>query len=700
MNSVKFRSIAEWDSALLMLPENSFFTLMRSVFGNIKTPFNKQKLIHDLTVFLSKKEIQETIKNYIDKDDHRVIAAIGILEEPFPGELESFFGGEYSYADLQNIVLNLEERLIIYRFKDEEKSRLALNPVLAPILKPLAKKGEILFPSGEISNFAEPKKQFSLWEDSILACLISFIYDQHDLFKNQGGIRKKNLDEGKQIFPRLELEPILGTFRVLGLIQFDEMGKHHIDENCLNQLTELSEYERKMYLASAMKIFIEQGENIWQYFNKNHILTTVKKLHQFLQNINPNRIYPYSTIHKIFKIQNAKGKDLFDKNIFANNNCYIELSLFVLQSFGLIEEAENKSWKLVPINHSTNNQNKSTKSISMDSPNSFVMFPEIGFADAIKLARFSSVVETGTVTRFTLTKDSAVRAYRLGMTSEEIITVLKNLSETYVDQNFVWQLKDWEKRYLEVSLNKGIVLSLSKERLYLANTEPLVSMIAAELASGIFLLNIDDEDKAENALQKAGVDIIARNNLKNNINTHESGKKQPFFLHLNAASKYQTLDFNEEQNNHKSDIINLDAKKSYKQKDHFKTILAKMKITKDQRDELAARIERRLILTDEQMDASSVKFEKLEARGLDYVGKYNIAKQAISSGALLEVAWSDDQGNVRKIVGIPSSINKVNGEAILVIHSEKNKNNQDDTIRITLGRISLLRRIKQSIFGV
>ncbi len=124
-----------------------------------------------------------------------------------------------------------------------------------------------------------------------------------------------------------------------------------------------------------------------------------------------------------------------------------------------------------------------------------------------------------------------------------------------------------------------------------------------------------------------------------------------------------------------------------------------MKLSKDQRDELATRIERRLILAAEQMDGSSVKYEKLEARGLDYVGKYNIAKHALSTGALLEVVWSDNDGTIQRIFGIPSSIDKVNGEAILVLYSERNENNQGTTIRIALGRISLLRRIKQSIFG-
>jgi uncharacterized membrane protein len=327
------------------------------------------------------------------------------------------------------------------------------------------------------------------------------------------------------------------------------------------------------------------------------------------------------------------------------------------------------------------------------------VFPEINFADAIQLARFSCVLETGTTTRFALTKDSVVRAYQLGISSENIIATLKNLSGTAVDQNIIWQLKDWEKRSTEVALNTGVVLSLSKDRLYLVNTEPLASMISAALAPGIFLLNVDEEDEAANALEKAGVDIITRNNNHHNVKNFANEKRQSLFPKLESSFKQCAEHFQEEQNNYQSEKNNIDEEKSDEQKDHFRTILAKMKIAKDQREELSARIERRLILTDEQMDGAAVKYEKLEARGLDYVGKHNISKHAISTGALLEVVWSDDQGLVRKIIGIPTSIDKANGEAVLVIHNKTNQNHEGDTIRIVLGRISLLRRIKQSIFG-
>jgi hypothetical protein len=445
-----------------------------------------------------------------------------------------------------------------------------------------------------------------------------------------------------------------------------------------------------------MIIFYEQGENFWQYFNRNTIFTTAKELNQFLQNLDSARFFPKATINKIFEMQEKKEKNNFFINSSTKKRRQAELVFTALQTLGLIGKKENNFWKIIFDENPQKNNVTSNKCISMDSPNSFIVFPEIGFADAIKLARFSSVLETGITTRFALTKDSVVRAYRIGITCEEIITTLKNLSGTNVDQNIIWQLKDWEKRYTEVALYSGIVLNLSQDRLYLANTEPLASMISAILAPGIFLLNIDDEDDAAEALEKAGVDIIARNPIQKKSENLGSEKKQLFFPSLESSLNHQV--FHENENNYQSDIIT-DDEKSDDQKDHFRTILAKMKITKDQRDELSARIERCLILTEEQMDGSSVKYEKLEARGLDYVGKNNIAKQAIAIGALIEVHWSDDSGSMQKIIGIPASIEKTDGEAVLVINNKKNKMNQNDKIRIVLGRISLLRRIKQSIFG-
>ncbi|MDR2574872.1 MAG: hypothetical protein LBC52_00335, partial [Treponema sp.] len=127
-----FRSVEFWKASIMPLPDHAFFELLRTVFGKIKTPFNKQNLVGDLEKFLSNNEIQKKIAAYIDKNDARIIAAVAVLNEPTVAELDAFFDREWDNTELHDLIINLEERFILFRFTEEglKESRLALNPVL------------------------------------------------------------------------------------------------------------------------------------------------------------------------------------------------------------------------------------------------------------------------------------------------------------------------------------------------------------------------------------------------------------------------------------------------------------------------------------------------------------------------------------------------------------------------------------------
>ncbi|MDR2618941.1 MAG: hypothetical protein LBC62_08735, partial [Treponema sp.] len=116
---------------------------------------------------------------------------------------------------------------------------------------------------------------------------------------------------------------------------------------------------------------------------------------------------------------------------------------------------------------------------------------------------------------------------------------------------------------------------------------------------------------------------------------------------------------------------------------------------REERSELLSRIERRLVVSESQLQDVSIRYEKLEARSLDYAGKTAIAKQAIAQGALLEAVWPSG-GNQETVLGTPETLEKKGGETILVLRP---RSGRAEPVRIPLGKISVLRRIKQSIFG-
>jgi hypothetical protein len=231
-------------------------------------------------------------------------------------------------------------------------------------------------------------------------------------------------------------------------------------------------------------------------------------------------------------------------------------------------------------------------------------------------------------------------------------------------------------------------MQLAEDRRYLVETKPLADLICETMAPGLYLLNDNAMDDAAEALQKAGIDIIAR----------RKEKKEPAsaYLHTSLYSHLRTEIFKKIEvlfdpslfyiNSSEVSFDDL-SKTSTEIKSKFNAALEKMTLSDIERTELSARIDRRLILCESQLKDANVRYEKLEARHLDYAGKQNIAKQAISGASPLEVVWKN-KGKDQKIFDVPRSLEKEGNELFLVING----------MRIPLAKISLIRRIKKSIF--
>jgi hypothetical protein len=296
--------------------------------------------------------------------------------------------------------------------------------------------------------------------------------------------------------------------------------------------------------------------------------------------------------------------------------------------------------------------------------------------------------------------------------------LIDRLSGGRMDKNISWTLQDWETRYAAVSLYQGVVLTLAEDRRYLAGTEPLASLVIRTLAPGIYLLSIPEKAQAAEILKKAGVDIVAMEPPVPYAGTPDGGggESEPgrgFFpvpaYPFSPVRKAGDLGGLRSGTGTLPEIPPQNAgAEGYKER--FRGVLKKMDLPRAEREELAARIERRLIVSESQLAEASIRYEKLEARGLDYVGKAAIAKQAIASKSLLEVLWPHPGGGTNKALGVPEALEKQGGESVLILKplapedrsagdSPPEETGRTESIRLPLGKISLLRRIKQSIFG-
>ncbi|MDR2630972.1 MAG: hypothetical protein LBC60_08630 [Spirochaetaceae bacterium] len=689
-----FRSPEDWKSALMTLPDSSYFELFRSVFGNIKTPFNKQRLLEDLAVFLSRGEIQEVIAAYIDEMDHRIIIAIAVLENPVPGELESFFTGELTYAELHSKLLNLEERLIVYRFRKDGAYHLALNPMLEPVLAPLIADIDVLFPSMPLDH--PPAQKISGPNAPILAAFLAFILERPEFFKAGGGIRKKVLEEGLLIFPEINLEALAGTWLHLGLLR-SEGERLIVDVSRFRFFSELSPQDRREYHAAGLLLYL-RGDNT-EYFHRGHLQSTVRFIHGFLETLETGRQYPETTLRRIMEVLIRQETKSPDRQVFN-----ADMVLEALEKTGLMEKREGGWW--ISLFDVAPGSDPSRPVIAQDTASSCLLYPEIGFADALKLAFFCSVRETGTAVRFELTRESAVRGFDRHIGSQEMLELVERLSGKSPDPSMVWNLKEWESRYSGVTLHRGVVLTLSEDRRYLAEAEPVAALIRETLGPGVYLLTAEEKAEAAEALQKAGVDIIAqREGDSSPKEVKIPGSRHSPYPALEEAAQFLVF-YNRTETNKKGSPLQKepgvegqamppDPEQAEVYKARFRSILEKMRIPKPEWDELSARIERRLILSESQLAGVSLRFEKLEARGLDYVGKNTVAREALASKSLLEILWPGSGEEPNRVMGIPLALEKRGGETLLVLKPMP----QGEEIRLPLGKISLLRRIKHSIFG-
>lgn len=721
-----FRSTEEWKSALMTLPDSNFFELVRSIFGNIKTPFSKQRLLQDLSNLLSRDETQKVIAAYIGEQDHKLITAVALLGEPVPGVLESFFSGEFSYAELQAMIVNLEERLIIYRFREKEVMLLALNPVLEEVLAPFIKDTRPILPSFPVQNCFTSDggaSSYAKMSDArYMAGVFSFFKNEDDLFKTEveteiriAGIRKKAVDEWKKIFHKLDLKLAIKTLIQLGLFRRENRRLSPCAEK-IAEFSALSSLERREYMAAGMYLCLdaeydqEDGGYVLSAASRVHLSGIASSIHNFMAAIEADRSYPETTLRRVEMLLEkerassgrAWGYPMFSFPLQLD----FDLLLAVMEQAGLLEKEKN-NWKAV--NGAAEEQASSGKAkpvLAMDSAFSIILYPEISFADVMALGSFCSVKEIDSTVRFELKRESAVRGFDRGIKADAMTELLNRLSGGRIDASLGWTLKEWEARYDGVALHHGMVLSLTKDRLYLAEAEPVSSLIQKTFAPGVYLLSSDDKTEITKALQKAGVDIIAQAEA----GPHSQGSRRYNREVSQGLSRdsFPRLGAEGGKLHNRGALAPPPNKAS--QKNHneaepflekFRKLLDTMKLNKQEREELSARIERRLVLSEAQMEATSLRYEKTEARLLDYRGKASIAKHAVDSGSLVEVTWADSGGAQKQFTGIAHALEKKDEDSVLVLTGAENTSGIYDakTIRLPLGKIILLRRIKQSIFG-
>ena len=108
--------IGQWQEAMACLPEKQFFNTMRLYLGEIKTPYNKQRLIEQLASFIHNQENTKSILTLMDSFDVEILTAISLIPQVTQESLIEFFSEAYSIIVCKIDYLFALFPCILYRF--------------------------------------------------------------------------------------------------------------------------------------------------------------------------------------------------------------------------------------------------------------------------------------------------------------------------------------------------------------------------------------------------------------------------------------------------------------------------------------------------------------------------------------------------------------------------------------------------------
>ncbi len=673
--------MSDLKSMLLTLPDDAFFELIRNYLGPVKTPFNKHDLISQLMAFLKKDEIQDRILSLIDEDDAELLTVIWLLNEPTGEELFAFLEAERSFLQLHNELVNLEDRLLIYRDDDQ----IRINPELRDRLLDGVIHPSTMFHAQVVSE--DPPAPWLT--DTLLVSFFSYLLEEPELYKADGTLRKRSARDIAERLPELSArvsrkdEPELLRVDILvdglsglGLVA-EENARVRPLVHAWHRWARLPTVHRVAQVAGAAATTLE-GE-------RPDTLLAAEALTQAMP---AGMATDSASVARLAAAATGVPSPSAQKAIRS------------LEHVGVLHRLKSELVTLsLPRLLSPQSQpkkaqgKKSEKPVTtpvLIQPNFELTMPaELSFAEALFIAEVCVLVRHDTYPRFELTKERVAGAMRSGIPADHIADRLAVLADGKLPQNVAISITTWEEEFLSIRLHRGVVLQVEEPRRFaVEHSKSVKALISQELAPGLYLLDEADVPAMQQALQDAGVEMVP-----------ELPPPEPAapVLDADSAAVAGTTD----RISRVSDLVLQGMKNPAAPvqggtglQAELEKALKSRKLPPEQQQELAARIQRKLILWPDQLSGATLKQERTEAKGLDYSGKVRIIEQTINVGGYLEVIERMADGAPRRSLVEPGGLRKEDRELIL-IGSELPDHKK---VELPVSKLSLVRRLRATLF--
>ena len=663
---------------MLQLPERTFFLLMRLYLGEIKTPFNKQRLVESLGGFLSKVETQRTIIQSLDRLDILILTAIDTLPVTNRGALLIFLSSE---TTLQTRLTNLEERLILYRngYTDDYDrviNNYSINPFLYKSIEPLLDSHSLFLPQQK----KEPQRAVTLCDDLVLAGLYTFFLKETDVLKMNGAFKVRAEKQLKAVFQDAATDvrcfKMLCTgLQNLGLLIREE-ASFIPQQGRWEEFFKQKPFDRKMYLAAA----------VYGHIRRESMQRRAQFFSDFLTSLDPRGVYDDTVLKRFFDF-------LFQRlHIETNGDASIFPDMMLEDELTMIETLKTLKF-LLPVGEywqlNTASFNQETVEQPLIAAPSFEMtilpFTALGrIFPVLSCMEPVSILTTG---RFTITRAACLRCFERCSTDKALIALLDEATGGILPQNIKVSISEWYLQCTAVGLYYGFVITVAedKRKLFQQNAG-LQDIIYKELAGGVYLIKQMDLDSVRTMIKSAGLDVT--------FYTTDASRRYTVAGFASIEHRYSVIDSVDEKAK-KRQAPQYEQEKDYSEHiRELQDLVDTMPIDQCNKQSLKEKVAKKLIITKEQLYGAPADTEGREVSGLDFLGKIHLAETAIADADRLEVSIDGVSGR-RIVIGIPIAIEKTEHDAVLVIQEENAKYKE----KISIAGIIKMRSFRNSFFS-
>jgi len=688
-------SAGDWSDALLTSGTEALLGAVRNYIGPIKTPYDKRELARRLEAFLRRAETRESLFALLDGLDVRVLGS-SLLLGPVPEQiLKDLFAGEFPLFELGVRISNLLDRLLLFRYQLGGRRLIAVNPLLEEGLRARALDPAFFFGYRE-SPAAGAGEGSAPVDAKTAVAFFSFLFHAPLSTRKGGGLTKRAAERAASLFPGLSaaggdrLGALARALAAAGILRAVDEEERCPDRQAFSRL--LSEWAEDLpcYLASCVAAESRPEQPYPDGGREGAAASLAVILAGALESLPDGVALQRPAIARWLRIVARRAR-------FAPDPA---AALGPLEDLGILTP---RGGGLVPVRRPAAVATRRPGLLVVEGAHALHLMPEASLQERLFVGCVARPVSLGTVWSFEVQRDTVRRAFAAGLEAADMKSRFEELSGADLPQSFAFSLTAWEEEYRSLRLYRGFTL-VADERLrsVIERSAALGKITADRLAPGVYFLSAGTFEEANAALSSAGLEAPPLMQARSPLPAAGAGEGDVLAIGAAAPpepelrSRIDAL----------RDLIALGgpqraggsgpAPDPEPRLSALRASLASSGRPEEERRELADRIERRLVLTERQIAQSDPKPERLEAGGLDYLGKVRVVERALRGpGDRLEVLYRLPGAEPVRALLRPVRLDK--NEKGLVLEAEDLMTG--GPARVPLGAVSTVRRVRASLFG-